>query len=98
MPDFDLFQVFRFLLGTAVTIYATIVTVQSLYSWWVWLAGPDRYVSLLRRYVMVHGLRLRVRRFWGDSAVCLLLCIAFVLMWVAHWQIYALDQVVNSIP
>ncbi|MCC6239035.1 MAG: hypothetical protein IT448_01865 [Phycisphaerales bacterium] len=84
VTDIDLFNFFRWTLGTIVTIYATVITVQSLWGWYVWLAGSDRYMSMLRRYVIVHGLRLRFTSFWGDVIICLLLCLAFVLLWRAH--------------
>ena len=61
MPQIDLFNFFRIWLGWIVTIYATIITVQSLWGWYVWLAGSDKYMSLLRRYVVLQGLRLRFR-------------------------------------
>jgi hypothetical protein len=84
MPDIDLFNFFRWWLGWIVTIYASIVTYQSLYGWYVWLMGEEKYISLVRRYVIVQGLRLRVRAFWGDVAVCVLLTVAFLIMWYAH--------------
>src|SRR5690606_11636840 len=96
MPDIDLFNFFRYLLATIVTIYASIVTFQSLYEWYVWLAGRDRYISLVRRYVIVHGLRLRFTSFWGDLVVCVLLCVVFVLVWRAHWIIGEMDRVLHG--
>lgn len=81
---FDLFRFFRFFLGVVVTIYATIITLQSLWGWYVWLSGGDRYISLLRRYVIVQGLRLRFKTFWGDVIVCALLLVVFLLMWHAQ--------------
>jgi hypothetical protein len=84
LPDFDLFNFFRVGVSWLATIYATVVTVQSLYGWWVYLAGQDRYVSLVRRYLIVHGLRLRLTSFFGDVIVCMLLCVAFILLWRAH--------------
>jgi hypothetical protein len=88
----DIFDFFRYALGTVATIYATVVTIQSLWGWYVWLAGSDKYITLVRRYVIVHGLRLRVRAFWGDVLVCLLLCVAFCIMMRAHWQISRLGE------
>jgi hypothetical protein len=90
MPDIefiqfaDVFQFFRFLLGMIVTVYFTIITAQSLWGWYVWLAGDDRYMTMLRRYLMVQGLRLRFRNFWGDVIICVLLTIAFFLLWHAQ--------------
>jgi hypothetical protein len=84
MPDVDFFNFFRYTLGTVVTIYATVLSLQSLWGWYVWLAGQDRYIGLVRRYLIVHGLRLRVVAFWGDVVVCLLLCVVFLLLWRLH--------------
>jgi hypothetical protein len=84
MPDVDFFNFFRYLLGTVVTIYATIVTLQSLWGWYVFLAGRDKYISIMRRYLIVHGLRLRFKTFWGDVIVCVLLCVVFFILWHAH--------------
>ncbi len=89
MKDIDFFMFWRYLLGIVVTIYATVVTLQSLWGWYVWFKGPDKFISLARRYVLVQGLRLRFRSFWGDVLICLLLCFAFLLMWRLHGLIYA---------
>src|ERR1700677_3090402 len=88
MPNIDFFDFFRYALGTVVTIYATIVTLQSLWGWYIWLAGSDKYISLVRRYVVVQGLRLRIRAFWGDVLICILLTVAFFIIWHAHHLIY----------
>ena len=80
----SIFDFFRAVLALVVTIYATVVTLQSLWGWYVWLAGSDRYVSLLRRYLIVHGLRLRFTAFWGDVIICGLLCVVFVMTWMLH--------------
>jgi hypothetical protein len=85
MPD--LFDFFRYALAWVVTIYALIVMAQSAWGWYIWLAGSDQYISLIRRYVIVHGLRLRFRAFWGDVIICLLLSVVCVMLWVAHSRI-----------
>jgi hypothetical protein len=92
MPKIDFFDFFRYALGTVATIYATIVTFQSLWSWYVWLAGSDKYISLVRRYVVVQGLRLRIRAFWGDVLICILLTVTFFIIWHAHRLIYDLGD------
>lgn len=88
----DLFHLFRWLLGIVVTVYATVVTTQSLYEWWIWLVRPEpgmeRPFALLRRYVIVHGLRLRVRRFGGDLLVCAGLLVVFGLLMYAHHIVF----------
>ena len=84
MPDVDFFNLWRWLLFYVGTIYFLVVTAQSLYGWYVWLAGGERYISLVRQYMIVQGLRLRFKTFWGDVLICLLLCVAFLLIWRAH--------------
>jgi hypothetical protein len=95
MPD--LFDFFRYSLAWVVTIYASIITLQSLWGWYVWLAGSDKYVSLIRRYVIVHGLRLRIRAFGGDVVICLLLTVAFFLLWRAHGRVEQLRVALESL-
>jgi len=97
VPDLDFFNFFRYLLGTIVTIYATIITLQSLWGWYVVLAGSHKYVSLVRRYVIVHGLRLRFMTFWGDVIVCILLCAVFIILWHAHGLIYQVGDTMKSV-
>ena len=97
MPEVDFFNFFRYGLSWVVTIYATVITVQSLYGWYVWLAGSDRYISIVRQYVIVQGLRLRFKTFWGDVIICLLLCVAFLILWHAHHVIYQLQHTINAI-
>lgn len=89
MPDIDFFNFFRWVLSIIATIYATVITLQSLWGWYIWFQGPDKFITLARRYVIVHGLRLRFKTFWGDVIICCLLCIAFLLMWRLHVLIYA---------
>src|SRR3954467_14852678 len=93
MPNVDFFQFFRYTLGTIATVYATVLTLQSLWGWYVWLAGSDKYVSMVRRYVIVHGLRLRFKAFWGDVIVCGFLCVAFLLLWRGHTIVAGIARV-----
>jgi hypothetical protein len=94
MWDVDFFNFFRYVLGTVATIYATVITLQSMRVWYVWLAGRDKYISMVRRYVIVHGLRLRFRAFWGDVIISLLLCVAFLVLWRAH---IVVDQLFEAV-
>jgi len=96
MPDVDFFNFFRWTLGTVVTIYASIVTAQSMYGWYVWLAGADKHISMIRRYVIVHGLRLRFLRFWGDVLITILLCVTFMLLWRAHAVVNQIGETLHS--
>lgn len=89
MPDIDLWDFFRYLLFIVVTVYATVITLQWAWGWYVILTGTEKYVSILRSYILVQGLRLRFKTFWGDVLICLLLCLAFCLMWWLHARIEA---------
>jgi hypothetical protein len=84
MSDLDTFQFFRLTVAWIATIYATVVTLQSLWGWVVYLSGSDKYMTLVRRYLIIHALRLRFATFWGDVIICMLLCVAFVLLWRLH--------------
>ena len=97
MRDIDFFNFWRLLLGWVVTIYATVLTLQSLWGWYLWLAGSDKYVSMLRRYVIVHGLRLRFKAFWGDVLICVLLSVAFLMLWHAHHVMNDLGNQISDV-
>jgi hypothetical protein len=96
MPDIDFFQMFRYTLGTIATVYATVVLLQSMWTWYVWLAGTDKYIALVRRYVIVQGLRLRFKAFWGDVVISVLLCIVFYLLWLAHGEMRGMFDAIHS--
>jgi hypothetical protein len=97
MPQIDLFNFFRYTLGWIVTIYATIITVQSLWGWYVWLMGSDKYMSMLRRYVIVQGLRLKFGVFWGDLIICLLLTVVFCILWRAHYMMWDISEALKHV-
>jgi hypothetical protein len=84
MPHIDFFNFFRIVLEIVVSVYATVVTLQSLYGWYVYLQGGDRYFSMIRRYLLVHGLRVRFKTFWGDVVVSILLSVVLAILWHAH--------------
>ncbi|HSU69065.1 MAG TPA: hypothetical protein VLJ39_19435 [Tepidisphaeraceae bacterium] len=94
----DFFDFFRWVLAIIATIYATIITLQSLWGWVVWLSGSDKYMTLVRRYVIIHGLRLRFKTFWGDVLISVLLCVAFLILWRAHILIYDLGERIRNVP
>ncbi|HEY8668392.1 MAG TPA: hypothetical protein VIL86_17205 [Tepidisphaeraceae bacterium] len=96
MPEIDFFNFFRYTLGTVATVYATVVTLQSLWGWYVYLAGSDKYIAIARRYLVVHGLRLRFKTFWGDVLISLLLCWIFLMLWHAHGLIRQLDHALHG--
>ena len=93
----DLFTIFRWLAFVFVTIYVTITTLQFLWSWYTFLRQRDRYIGLLRNYLILHGLRIRVKSFAGDVVVSALLCVAFLLMWRAHVHLDAIARVTSEL-
>jgi hypothetical protein len=92
----DLFRFYSNVLAIALWLYFAIITVQSIWGWYRFLAGKDKYTSILRRYILVQGLRLRFRRFWGDILICVLLTVAFFLIWNAQWRMYDLEKRVKE--
>ncbi len=93
----DVFDCFRWILATIATVYATVVTVQSAMGWYAWLRGSDKYITLARRYLIVHGLRLRVRTFGGDVLVCALLCATFLILWYAHTRVEGIGETLRDL-
>ena len=91
MPDVDLFNFFRWGVSIVVTVYCVIIMGQQGYSWYVWLMTDDRYMTIVRQYVILHGLRLRFRTFWGDVLICLLLCVVFGLLFHAHQVVLSMN-------
>jgi hypothetical protein len=87
VPDVDFFNFFRYALGTVVTIYATLVTAQWAVGWYKWLSQPDWQISMMRRYLIISGLRVRVADFWADVLICFLLCVTFLLLCYAHGSV-----------
>ena len=95
MPDIDLFNFFRWGLCVVVSVYCTIIIAEQTWVWYAWLMSEDRYIAILRRYLIVHGLRLRFRTFWGDVLICLLLCLVFLLLFWAHTFLHHMDQTLS---
>ena len=87
----DFFNFFRYVLTTVVTIYATVITLQFGYGWYVYLSSEGKYYTMMRRYLMLHGLRLRIKTFGGDVLVCILLTVVMVLLLRAHQLVARID-------
>lgn len=82
--DLDLFQFWRWLLALACTIYAVIVSTRSLFGWMVFLSGAELPHVVMRRYVIVQLLRLRISNFVGDLLWITGLSGVFVFLVYAH--------------
>jgi len=96
LKGLDFFRLYSNMLGIVLWVYFAVITAQSVWGWYVMLAGKDKYTALLRRYLLVQGLRLRLRRFWGDIVICLLLCVAFFLIWRAEWIMYQIEDTLTA--
>jgi len=82
LGDRDLFELWRVVLATICGVYATVVTVRSLWGWTAFLSGSDRTMTLMRSYLVVHLLRLRGGRFarelaWIGSYLAILIGLLF---------------------
>jgi len=82
---FDLFYLFRYLLCLLCTIYAAVRIGQTLIRWRRWLWADGRSQALVRRYLMAHLVRVRLRRFGLDV-------LQIVLLVVILWQVILLHE------
>ena len=89
MTQLDPFDFFRWTVAWIATNYATVVTLQSLSQWVSYLSGREKYLGIIRRYLVIHALRLRFKTFWGDVLICVLLGVAFCLLWYMHGLVRA---------
>lgn len=64
---FDLFDFWRWFLAIACTVYTIIFTARWGWGWLVYLSSGDRSITLLRHYIIVQALRLRLRRFQEEG-------------------------------
>jgi hypothetical protein len=92
----DLFDLYRFLLAWVVTIYCVVTTAQWGWGWYVWLSSSDRYIVMMRRYMLLQILRMKFREFWGELLICSLLGVAFWLMWDAQVIMGQIDKLRES--
>jgi len=82
--DLDLFYSWRWLLMVVCTVYAVGRTGQSFWRWYAYLWSGDRSTLLMRQYLFVQLLRLRVHRYTLELAqIAVLLVLLAVISW-AH--------------
>ena len=82
MPEFDLFDFFRFLLMVAVSVYCIATTIWWIVSW-VRMDIEERYRSILWKYLLVQLLRTRMSELWRPLAeIAALLVLIGLLFWV----------------
>lgn len=85
MPqNIDLFDFWRILLSTVVTIYVAIYTVRTVVSWLLFFRSSRR-TTVMGHYALVLFLRARLRRFGGELVeIGLLLALLGALVGL-HW-------------
>lgn len=85
MPEnIDLFDFWRILLSTVVTIYVGIYTARTVASWLLFFRSSRR-TSVMGHYALVLFLRARLRRFGGELIeIGLLLALLGALVGL-HW-------------
>jgi len=85
MPEHRFFNFFRWVLSIIATIlridHYRPVPVRLVMSGW---RGRNKYIGMLRRYLVVHGLRIAGQDLLGDVIICVLLCVVFLMLWHAH--------------
>lgn len=86
---YDLFDFWRWFLAIACTIYTFIVTARWAWEWLKYLAADDRQTLLIRHYLVVQLLRVRLRRFWGELLQIGALCAALALLVMVHFRVFA---------
>jgi hypothetical protein len=83
-PGFDLFEFYRFMLAVMVGIYSASRLTLIIWRWELisegWLSS-----SLLRRYVIVLLLRMRLRQFTFEFGTIAGLLLVLALLIRAHW-------------
>lgn len=82
--DFDLFYFWRWLLVLVCTIYWLCCLGQTLWGWYEYLWAGTREAAMMRRYVFVQILRIRVHRFTLELAQIVVLLALFAAVMLAH--------------
>ena len=85
MESFDLFEFFRFLLASSVTVYSLVRLIQFI---WHWQGIDGRSAvgsAVLYRYFMLLLIRARFRRFIMDIVEIAALTAILLLLITGHW-------------
>ncbi len=83
--EVQIFAAFRWMLAIICTIYALLVTAQTLRSWLIYFLSGRRY-KILGRYTLALLLRIRLRQFALELAqIAALLGFLFFLVYAHRW-------------
>ncbi|NLX03596.1 MAG: hypothetical protein GXY33_00475 [Phycisphaerae bacterium] len=83
IEGFDPFFFFRRILVIFATLYSGLILARAGWRWFKYLYFPDRSRQLLRRYLFIQLMRVRLRRFGGDLLqIAGLLAIMGLVIWL----------------
>ncbi|MBW7904155.1 MAG: hypothetical protein LC135_13545 [Phycisphaerae bacterium] len=82
--DTDPFILFRGLLVTLLTVYATLALVTGAVQFWRLISGEDRHKRLLRTYLGYQLLSLRLRPVAGELTQIAAWTILLIIVWRLH--------------
>ncbi len=82
--DFDLFYFWRWILVIVCTIYWAVRLGQSLWGWYLYLWADYRPAALMRKYLVIQALRIRVHRFTLELIQIVALLVLFGAVTYAH--------------
>jgi len=80
----DLFYFWRWLLCVICTIYWAVQLGQSLWRWYQYLWADYRPAALMRKYIVVQFLRIRLHRFTLELVQIAVLVLSFLAVTWAH--------------
>lgn len=80
----DLFELWRWALAVGLTVYAAVMFFRWLWGWLAYLNEPQRERLLMRRYIVLHLLRLRGARFRGEVVQIVLYLVAILIVYGLH--------------
>lgn len=84
MPDVDVFELWRYLLTTVVTVYVAVYMLRTLLSWLAYFR-ISRRTTVMGHYALVLLLRARLRRFGGELLGIGMLLVLLGTVVGLHW-------------
>jgi hypothetical protein len=84
MAEVDVFDLWRYLLSTVVTIYTLVYTGRTVWNWVAYFGTSHRH-AVMGRYASVLLLRTRMRKFSGELVRLGLLLVLLAVVVGLHW-------------
>jgi len=86
MRGSDIFDLYRQLLAIVVSTYIVVRMVNFVLRWQLATEAAPRWEALVRRYLTVQLMRLRVRRFLFELGQVAVLAAVFGYLLLLHWR------------